>query len=317
MNTPAISVVIPAYNAERTVAETLDSVLAQSMQDFEIIVVNDGSRDATGAILDFYAERHPGKVRVIHQENTGQARARNNGIAAARGRYIAFNDADDIWAPEKLERQLRFLEDNPEYGLCYTEGMTIDEKGREKEPFGATREFTGRCFEILITRNNIIGSSVMVRRAVLDDVGVFNPELRACENWELWTRIARKYPIACIDEKLSFYRQHGGNMSKDIDRMRENRIAAIQHNRRQYDGVVPNIESLTRNALYLAYRGFGGVYLGQLELAKARRDIGRAILLKPWVLRNYLWYLQCLMGPGLLRALRSLKRRALAARAGA
>src|SRR5690606_28258142 len=107
--------------------------------------------------------------------------------------------------PEKLERQLRFLEDNPEYGLCYTEGMTIDEKGREKEPFGATREFTGRCFEILITRNNIIGSSVMVRRAVLDDVGVFNPELRACENWELWTRISRKYPIACIDEKLSFY----------------------------------------------------------------------------------------------------------------
>ncbi|HEY8353177.1 MAG TPA: glycosyltransferase family A protein [Sphingomonadales bacterium] len=317
MNTPAISVVIPAYNAERTVAETLDSVLAQSMQDFEIIVVNDGSRDATGAILDFYAERHPGKVRVIHQENTGQARARNNGIAAARGRYIAFNDADDIWAPEKLERQLRFLEDNPEYGLCYTEGMTIDEKGRKKEPFGATREFTGRCFETLITRNNIIGSSVMVRRAVLDDVGVFNPELRACENWELWTRIARKYPIACIDEKLSFYRQHGGNMSKDIDRMRENRIAAIQHNRRQYDGVVPNIESLTRNALYLAYRGFGGVYLGQLELAKARRDIGRAILLKPWVLRNYLWYLQCLMGPDLLRALRSLKRRALAARAGA
>lgn len=312
MDAPAVSVVIPAYNAERTIGATLDSVLAQSLRDFEIIVVNDGSRDETGAVLGSYAARHPDRITVIHQQNMGQAAARNNGIAAARGRFIAFNDADDVWAPEKLERQLHFLESNPEIGLCYTEGMTIDEHGREKVPFGATPEFTGRCFETLITRNNIIGSSVMVRRAVLDDVGAFNPALRACENWELWTRIARKYPLALIDEKLSFYRQHGSNMSKDIDRMRENRLAAIQHNRRQYDGVVSNIEALTRNALYLAYRGFGGVYLGRLELGKARRDIGRAIRLKPWVLRNYLWYLQCLLGAGALRSLRAAKRGVLA-----
>lgn len=310
MVAPAVSVVIPAFNAERTIGETLDSVLAQSLRDFEIVIVNDGSRDGTGALLDSYSARHPDRITVIHQSNTGQAEARNNGIFAARGRFIAFNDADDVWAVEKLERQLRFLEANPDIGLCYTEGMTIDEGGREKERFGATSEFTGRCFETLITRNNIIGSSVMVRRAVLDDVGPFNPALRACENWELWTRIARKYPLALIDEKLSFYRQHGGNMSKDIDRMRENRLAAILHNRRQYEGLVDNIEPLTRNALYLAYRGFGGVYLGRLELAKARRDIGRAIRLKPWILRNYLWYLQCLLGAGTLRSLRAVKRSA-------
>lgn len=304
-----VSIVMAAYNAESTIRETMDSLLAQTYPAKEIIVTNDGSRDATGAILDEVAARHPGIVRVIHQPNTGQAMARNAAIALATGTYVAFMDADDIWAPIKIERQVQFLRDHPNVGLVYTEGMTITNDGKKIAPFDYSKEFTGRCFDKLFLNNNIIGSSVMVRKSVIDDVGAFTPHLRACENWELWTRISRKYELDFIDEELAYYRQHGNNMSKNIDWMIENRLKAIRHNHEQYKDVVPNEKALTNEAYFRAYRGFGGVYLGQLELAKARKYIGLAIRHKPTSWRTYVWYLQACLGKATLTTLRSMKGR--------
>lgn len=304
-----VSIVMAAYNAESTIRETMESLLAQTYPLKEIIVTNDGSRDATGSILDEFAASHPGVVRALHQENKGQAVARNAAIAHAKGDYVAFMDADDVWAPQKIQRQVQHLRDHPAVGLVYTEGMTITKDGKKIAPFDYSKEFTGKCFDQLFLRNNIIGSSVMVRKRVLDDVGAFTPQLRACENWELWTRISRKYELDFIDEELAYYRQHGNNMSRNIDWMIENRLKAIRHNHEQYKNVVANERALTNEAYFMAYRGFGGVYLGNLELSKARRYIALAIKHKPTSWRCYVWFLQACLGRGVLVFLRGAKEK--------
>lgn len=305
----SVSIVMAAYNAENTIAETLESLIAQTYPDKEIIVTDDGSQDSTGRILDEFASRYPDLIKVIHQANQGQSIARNAAIAEAKGDFIAFMDSDDLWAPNKIERQVEFLSRNPEFGMVYTEGMTIDAEGKKLESFDCSVEFTGNCFETLYTKNNIIGTSVMVRRPVLEDVGTFVPELRACENWELWTRISHKYAITFLDEELAYYRRHGSNMTSNTAWMRENRLKAIHHNHVLYRDTVPNEARMTRNAYYMAHRGFASEYLGALDLRSARAEILSAIRYNPLDPRMYFWLIQSLMGRKALVALRRLKSR--------
>ncbi|MCF6216336.1 MAG: glycosyltransferase [Emcibacter sp.] len=302
-----VSIIMAAYNAEKTIAETVESLLAQTYPYKEIIITNDGSTDNTPRILDRFSEQHPNIIKIIHQKNMGQSIARNASIAATSGAFVAFMDADDIWAENKIERQVQYFSDHPEISMIYTEGMTIDEKGNKLNAFNCSKEFTGNCFETLFLNNDIIGSSVMVRKAVLDKVGTFTPYLRACENWELWTRISREHQIDFIDEELAYYRQHDSNMSQNIDWMIENRLKAIRHNHAQYKDIVANEGALTNEAYFRAYRGFGGVYLGQLELKKARRYIALAIKHNPKSLRMYLWLLQAYLGKNILTFVRKLK----------
>lgn len=302
-----VSIIIAAYNAEKTITETVESLLAQTYVEKEIIITNDGSTDNTPQILDSFFKQHPNIIKIIHQKNMGQSIARNASIAATKGAFIAFMDADDIWAENKIERQVKYLSNNPHIDMVYTEGMTIDEKGNKLNPFNCSKEFTGNCFETLFLNNDIIGSSVMVRKAVLDKVGTFTPYLRACENWELWTRISREHQIDFIDEELAYYRQHDSNMSQNIDWMIENRLKAIRHNHEQYKDIVTNENVLTNEAYFRAYRGFGGVYLGQLKLKKARKYIALAIKHNPKSLRMYFWFFQACMGKSILIFIRKLK----------
>ena len=303
----SVSIVVAAYNAEKTIAETVQSLIDQTYPDKEIIITNDGSEDNTPQILDDFAARFPGLVQAIHQTNQGQSIARNAALARAKGDFIAFMDADDIWAPNKIERQVEFLTRNPEYGLVYTEGRYIDAAGNKMERFDCSTDFTGNCFETLYVKNNIVGTSVMTRRAILDEVGTFVPELRACENWELWTRISHKYPITFIDEELSFYRRHGSNMTSNIDKMRENRLKAVEHNHRQYRDTVPNEPKLTSLSYYMAHRGFAGEYLGGLHLAKARQNIVQAPKHRPQDVQLWGWYVQACLGKSMLLFLRKCK----------
>ena len=302
-----VSIVMAAYNAEKTIAETVTSLLDQTYTPKEIIITNDGSTDTTPQILNNIAKEHPDIVTIIHQENKGQSIARNASISAAKGDFIAFMDADDIWAPHKIERQVQYFAEHENIAMTYTEGMTVDEVGNKLDPFNCSKEFTGACFETLFLRNNIIGSSVMVRKSVLDKVGAFTPYLRACENWELWTRISREHQIDFIDEELAYYRQHDNNMSKNIDWMIENRLKAIRHNHDQYKTIVTNEARLTNEAYFMAYRGFGGVYLGNFELQKARKYLGLAIRHKPSAIRVYFWYFQACLGRNVLTLVRKIK----------
>ena len=210
---PQVSVVIPAYNAAPYLRQALDSVLAQTFRDLEVIVVDDGSTDATSQILSGYASR----VRVLRQQNAGVAKARNHGIAASKGRYVAFLDADDAWYPHKIDRQVATLSSDGRQGAIYTRFVATD---ADLRPSGLRWQPGRRALlEDLLFDGNVIAagaSTVLCDRALLDQLGGFDPSFSLCADWELWIRLAAVSGFTYLDEALALYRRHPGNMSRVV-----------------------------------------------------------------------------------------------------
>ena len=211
MKKPKVSVVIPAYNAMSFLPKTLNSVLSQTFQDYEIIIVNDGSSDK---INEWAKQISDSRVRLISQENQGQSAARNTGLNLARGEYIAFLDSDDLWEPTKLEKQVRVLEEFPEVGFVYTWVALVD--NHDKLLGKAWRgSFNGDVWAKLIEGNFIAcGSIPMVRRTCIDTVGSFRQLSFACEDWDMWLRIAAHYSFKAIEEILVYYRANPQSLSR-------------------------------------------------------------------------------------------------------
>jgi hypothetical protein len=221
---PLISVVIPAYNAAATLEETLDSALAQTHRRIEVVVVDDGSTDGTAAIANAAAARDP-RVRVISIPNAGVATARNIGIAATSGAYVAPLDADDLWHPDTLRKQLAALEAaGDRAGFAYAFYRRIDMDGRVLSD-GAPRVCTGRVFTRLLVNNFVgNGSGLLMRRAAVDSIGGYDPSLRAmgvggCEDYLIQVRLAASWTAAATPEFLIGYRITPGAMSSDGSRM--------------------------------------------------------------------------------------------------
>jgi len=194
---PKVSVIIPTYNRAYFLCEAIESVLNQTFHDFELIVVDDGSTDLTPHVL----RRWEGEIRWIRQENSGVSRARNVGVRAARGRYLSFLDSDDLWVSEKLETQVSFLDGNPHYVVCYTDEVWV-RRGRRVNPRKIHRKYSGWIFDRCLPLCIISPSSVLMRREVLDGVGYFDEDLPVCEDYDLWLRVASRFPIFFLDKKL-------------------------------------------------------------------------------------------------------------------
>ncbi|MEL6777681.1 MAG: glycosyltransferase family 2 protein [Cyanobacteria bacterium J06597_16] len=207
---PKVSIIIPAYNAMRYLPETLDSALSQSFSDFEIMIVDDGSTDN---IKDWFINLRDSRVRLISQTNQGKSVALNEGIAQTSGEYIAFLDADDLWEPTKLEKQVQCLQADPQVGLVYTWTALADETGQATGRILASHA-EGQVWKTLILKNILAcGSTPMVRRQCFDVVGLFSPELPPAEDWDMWLRLAACYSFAVIKQPLVRYRKHAGNTS--------------------------------------------------------------------------------------------------------
>jgi glycosyltransferase involved in cell wall biosynthesis len=218
-----ITVVIPAYNAESCIDETLRSVRAQTHTNLEIIVVDDGSQDRTGAIAEAHAAVDS-RVRVVRQANAGVAAARNNGWRLGAADLIAFVDADDLWSADKIERQLAALRERPDAELVYSWYVVIDGHSRITLRWpGEVHE--GNVFRKLLLSNFVgNGSSAIVTRRALETVGGFEPGLRAagaggCEDILFYSRVAEHYPFALAAGYHIGYRYIEGNMSSDLCRM--------------------------------------------------------------------------------------------------
>ncbi|WP_423988009.1 glycosyltransferase [Methanoregula sp.] len=219
---PLVSVIIPVYNGQRYIAETIDSVISQTMEHWEIIAVNDGSTDGSSSILEKYAGKMPGRIRPVTVENGGVSRARNKGAALARGKYLAFLDQDDLWAPGKLRSQVDFLDRNEGVGIVFSNETLIDENGRitRKCVLRLGSHQRGPVFENLLFGNFIPVSSVMVRKDLFCRAGGFDPKFSLAEDFDLLLRISREVPVDYIDEPLLFYREHReSGTSTKIDRI--------------------------------------------------------------------------------------------------
>ncbi|MGL4880200.1 MAG: glycosyltransferase family 2 protein [Waterburya sp.] len=247
---PTVTVVIPAYNAIRYLAETMDTVLSQTYQDFEVLIVNDGSTDETPNWVNQLSEKEP-KVRMISQVNKGLAAARNTGIKESEGEYIAILDADDLWEPTKLQKQVDCLDKNPKAGLCYTWTALADNEGKDTGRVVASHA-EGNVWQQLTEINFVCcGSTPMIRRSCFETVGFFAEDLRFSEDWDMWLRIAMKYPFVVVKEPLIRYRQHPNNMSKDCQSMLEGSRILIER----------NFANAPIELLHYRNRSYGCIYL--------------------------------------------------------
>lgn len=231
---PTISVIVPVYNGAATIASTLRSVFAQTWLDFELIVVDDGSIDDTVAVVDAFTggggslAKQNRRLRLVSQTNQGQAIARNRGIAESRGEFVAFLDADDWWLPQKLEWQLAALRADPAAGLAYCWTELVDNAG---QPTGnrVSSPFAGWAYApLLVTDFVASGSNPLVRRSALEAVGGFNPARVPSEDWDLWLRLAQRYPLALVPEPLVLYRQRPTSSSDNVWRQEAVSVAIIR-----------------------------------------------------------------------------------------
>lgn len=220
---PLVSVIIPVYNGERYLTETLNSVIAQTEQNWEIIAVNDGSSDRSLEILDEASKKEPDRIRVISVSNGGVSRARNTGVSAARGIYIAFLDQDDLWVPEKLERQIQQFRSDGTLGISFTNESIIDDTGsvvREKVLTFNSRRNRGYVFGHLVFDNFIAISSVMLTRELFIKIGGFDSRYSLAEDYDFLLKAVKKVPVDYIDESLLLYREHGeSGTHKKIDQI--------------------------------------------------------------------------------------------------
>jgi glycosyltransferase involved in cell wall biosynthesis len=239
-----ISVIIPAFNRGWILEESIESVISQDFTDYELIIVDDGSTDNTQIILDKYRER----LITIRQKNRGVSGARNRGIAAASGRYIAFLDSDDLWLPTKLSRQVDYFNTHPDALICQTEEVWI-RNGLRVNPKKKHRKPSGMIFEPSLSLCLVSPSAVMIHRRLFEEVGTFDENLPACEDYDLWLRISLKYPVYLIDIPLIVKRGgHPDQLSRKpgLDKFRIQSLKKIiesnQLTREQYGAVAKTLK---------------------------------------------------------------------------
>ena len=207
---PLVSVIIPTYNRGWIVKEAIDSVLDQDFTDYELIVVDDGSDDNTPEILAGYG----GAITILHQSNKGVSSARNCGVAAASGQLIAFLDSDDLWLPGKLSTQVKFFKDHPDAVINQTQERWI-RKGVRVNPKQRHHKFSGMIFEHSLALCLVSPSAVMIKKSLFDEVGGFDEQFPACEDYDLWLRVSCRYPVHLIDTPLIIKRGgHADQLSK-------------------------------------------------------------------------------------------------------
>ncbi len=212
-----ISVIIPAYNAGKTIKATIESVLNQTFSDFEIIIINDGSTDSTLEIIEHIPDH---RIKVLSYPNSGPQKSRNRGISEASGEYLAFLDADDIWTPDKLESQLNALVENPEAAVAYSWTNWVNETG-EVWRRGTYISAAGNVYEQLLLIDFVgSGSNPLIRRQALASVGDFDESLVGGQDWDMWLRLAALYPFAVVPLPQILYRKSpdSNSWSNNVER---------------------------------------------------------------------------------------------------
>ena len=219
-----ISVIIPTYNRRHTLERAIDSVLSQTFEPFEMIIVDDGSEDGT---RDWIKETYP-SIKYIYQSNNGVSSARNKGIRSSRGSWIALLDSDDEWMPEKLEEQFISINENPGSLFCHTNEIWI-RNGVRVNQMKKHKKYGGDIFKYCLDMCRISPSSSLIKKEVFEDVGLFDESLTVCEDYDLWLRITANYTILFLDRPLiKKYGGHSDQLSRVPDGIEQYRIQSLE-----------------------------------------------------------------------------------------
>ncbi|MBS1701690.1 MAG: glycosyltransferase [Armatimonadetes bacterium] len=301
---PRVSILLTCYNHKKFIPVALDSIRAQTFTDYEIIALDDGSTDGT---REWLADQTGIRV-VFNEQNLGTYGTLNKGLDYATGEYIAVFNDDDVWMPTKLEKQVALLDSNPKVGLVHTEGEFIDGEGNimEGEPLGFKfpRFETGDILLDLVYENKVIASAALFRRSIVDEIGGFNEFYFGSGDWEMWFRIAERYDVGCVNEKLSQYRVHGANASHKLEKI-------WRDDERLRDWMIPRLEDLgdrfpnekVQAAIAHCWAALGTVRMLNGDARSARAAYRASMHVMPGRIKNYLRFAATFAGKKVFRKL--------------
>jgi len=297
---PLVSVIIPAFNCASFIRDALRSVSEQSYPSVELLVIDDGSTDETPYIV----QSQPG-VRYLRQDNRGPSAARNAGIAAARGDYIAFLDADDLWMPDKLARQVSLLQQYPDAAFAFADMRLVSQQNHTEssmfEKYFLNEKFFGHPCRVidaavkLVWSNFIPTSTVLTRKHPVEEAGGFDEAFRKCEDWDLWLRLALRAPIVYSPELLMLKRVHDVNASRDATGMNVAAMQVLEKLDRYHHTILLQLGVDITRALRDGYRNLGYFYLRQIQLAQARTAFGKS-LRHGFQVRSLIYFAATLLG---------------------
>lgn len=277
MKPPLVSVLMPIYNGERYLASAIDSVLGQSYQHWELILVNDGSHDNSGVIVQQFSSRHP-QIRYVEQPNRGLPAALNAGLRQATGACVAVLAQDDQWLPCFLQTLVNVLEKNPRAAAAYGLARMMDANGHDlPQTFGHVFA-SSQLYDHLIEGNFIPACAVMIRRTVLDSVGGYDETLYF-EDWDLWLRLAAVYPILSVPDILLRYRIHENNMTKQLSKMEQGKFAVVRKHFGEENDDVAECSVDKRRAYAGVYYRFAINYISVDDWAKGISYLKKSFML--------------------------------------
>ena len=263
--TPLVSVIIPAYNAEKFLSKTLESVLSQTYKNIEVLVIDDGSQDKTAEIVKSIAQKDS-RVILLQQQNIGVAAARNLGINNSTGEFIAPIDADDIWYPQNLEKQVQcLLQADSSVGLVYSWSVDINEEDKLTGDFRAAN-IEGNVFKTLLC-HNFLGnaSSTVIRRSCVEKIGGYNTQLKAqnaqgCEDWDFYLRIAEYYQFKVVPEFFIGYRKIANTMSGDYQKMAKSHDLMLKEVQPRHPEIPKGLYQLSKSSFYMYLARQSSIY---------------------------------------------------------
>ena len=278
---PTISVIIPAYNAERTILETIASVQQQTFSDLELIVVDDGSTDRTLELLHSVTDE---RLKIFSYQNAGVSVARNRGISHATGEFIGFLDADDLWTPDKLETQLTALQQHPEAGVAYSWTYFMNEKGASY--IEKSKAFEGNVYaELLVTNFLHNGSNPLIRSQAIESVGGFDPALAFGEEWDFYLRLAARWAFVLVPKPQILYRQSSVSASSKVEEMEQQTLIMLE---KAFQAAPPELQYLKNQSFAWIYKYIAQQYLKYSTdisgVNKASQKLWMAIRLRPQIL---------------------------------
>ncbi|MEW5868453.1 MAG: glycosyltransferase family A protein [Chloroflexota bacterium] len=288
--TPTFSVIVPCYNHANYLGDALESILSQTFQSWEAIIIDDGSKDRTAEIADLFAKRD-NRIRYVYQDNQGLAAARNTGIRAANGELIALLDADDKYTLHFLEKSLAAIKSNERIGAVYSGFQFMSKEG---EPFrnSVVKVLPPESFHDAVLKDNWLSPcSVVTFRCNYLDTGLFDETLRACEDADMWIRLSKKYLFVGIPDVLVWVRRMGTNMTDDTDRMVKARFAVCEKHLGTSSGSPAEWSPLKRDAYTTIHISGVYGYLAQGRFADSAKHLKWLLEFSPHLAQSLdIWY---------------------------